>query len=283
MYKLIDGKSISTEIINELKTRVDCLKVSGKNIVLADILVGDDPASLVYANSKSKKFNELGIEFNLIRLDSSISESELINKIIDLNNDQSISGIFVEMPLPSHICANKVVDMILPNKDLDGFSKMSLGALFSGENGFYPCTAEGIVELLKRSNIEISGKHCVVVGRSNVVGKPVAILLLKENATVTICHSKTKNLEEICKMADILIVAIGKAKFIDDKYVKEGAIVVDAGINRIEKDGKSIICGDVDFDKVANHTSFITPVPGGVGPMTTTMLIRHCVKCLNYE
>ena len=283
MYKIIDGKSISIEILNELKLKIDSLKAVGKNIVIADILVGDDPASLVYANSKLKKFNELGIKFDLVRFDSSISENVLINKIVELNDNNSINGIFVEMPLPSHINANKVVNKISPNKDLDGFSNISLGTLYSGERGFYPCTAEGIIELLKRSNIEIEGKHCVVVGRSNVVGKPVSLLLLKENATVTICHSKTKNMQEICKSADILIVAIGKAKFIDEKYVKEGAIVVDAGINRIECEGKMVTCGDVDFDKVAEHSSYITPVPGGVGPMTIVMLAKHCVETLNYE
>lgn len=281
MYKIIDGKSIANEILKELKSKIDKLDINEK-IVLADVLVGDNPASIVYANSKLKKFNELGIKFDLIKLDGGISEERLIDKIVELNNDTAVNGIFVEMPLPSHINSNNVVDQISPNKDLDGFSKASLGSLFSDEKGFYPCTAEGIIELLKRSCIEISGKRCVVVGRSNVVGKPVAMLLLKENATVTICHSKTKNMEEICKSADILIVAIGKAKYIDEKYIKDGAIVVDAGINRIDCDGKSIICGDVDFDRVANYTSYITPVPGGVGPMTTAILIKHCVETLNH-
>lgn len=283
MYKIIDGKTISNEILNELKTKINNLSIIGKNIVLADILVGDDPASLVYANSKSKKLSEFGIKFNLIKLDCCISENELINKIVELNNDQNINGIFIEMPLPSHIHSNKVIDKISANKDIDGFSTLSLGRLFSGERSFYPCTAEGIVELMKRSNIELEGKHCVIIGRSNIVGKPVAMLLLKENATVTICHSKTKNLKEICKSADILVVAIGRAKLIDDEYVKEGAIVIDAGINKIDSEGKSIVCGDVDFEKVANLTSYITPVPGGVGPMTTTMLIKHCIESLNYE
>ena len=204
-------------------------------------------------------------------------------RINDLNNDKKINGIFIEMPLPPHIDSNNVIDKISYKKDVDGFGTISLGALFSDKKGFYPCTAEGIVELLKKSNIRIAGKHCVVLGRSNIVGKPVAMLLLKENATVTICHSKTNNLEEICRTADILIAAVGKAKFIDEKYVKDGAVVIDAGINKIFENGKSIVCGDVDFEKVANYTSYITPVPGGVGPMTTTILIKHCVETLDYE
>ena len=283
MYKIIDGKSIANEILNELKNKINTLNASGKRIVLADVLVGDDPASLVYVNSKKKKFNEIGIEFNLIQFEKSISENELVDRINVLNNDTNVNGIFIEMPLPQHINPNRVIDKISYKKDVDGFGKISLGTLFSGEKGFYPCTAEGIIELIKRSGVEISGKHCVVICRSNLVGKPVAMLLLNENATVTICHSKTINLEEICKTADILIVAIGKPKFIDDRYVKDGAVVIDAGINRIDNDGKSVICGDVDFTKASMHSSYITPVPGGVGPMTTTMLIKHCVETLEYE
>lgn len=283
MYKIIDGKSISNVILDDLRNKINDLKIAGKQVILADVFVGDNPASIVYVNSKIKKFDEVGIKLNLIRFKNNITEDELISRINDLNNDKKINGIFIEMPLPPHIDSNNVIDKISYKKDVDGFGTISLGALFSDKKGFYPCTAEGIVELLKKSNIRIAGKHCVVLGRSNIVGKPVAMLLLKENATVTICHSKTNNLEEICRTADILIAAVGKAKFIDEKYVKDGAVVIDAGINKIFENGKSIVCGDVDFEKVANYTSYITPVPGGVGPMTTTILIKHCVETLDYE
>lgn len=283
MYKIIDGKSISNVILDDLRNKINDLKIAGKQVILADVFVGDNPASIVYVNSKIKKFDEVGIKLNLIRFKNNITEDELISRINDLNNDKNINGIFIEMPLPPHIDSNNVIDKISYKKDVDGFGTISLGALFSDKKGFYPCTAEGIVELLKKSNIRIAGKHCVVLGRSNIVGKPVAMLLLKENATVTICHSKTNNLEEICRTADILIAAVGKAKFIDEKYVKDGAVVIDAGINKIFENGKSIVCGDVDFEKVANYTSYITPVPGGVGPMTTTILIKHCVETLDYE
>ena len=283
MYKIIDGKSISNVILDDLRNKINDLKIAGKQVILADVFVGDNPASIVYVNSKIKKFDEVGIKLNLIRFKNNITEDELISRINDLNNDKNINGIFIEMPLPPHINSNNVIDKISYKKDVDGFGTISLGALFSDKKGFYPCTAEGIVELLKKSKIRIAGKHCVVLGRSNIVGKPVAMLLLKENATVTICHSKTNNLEEICRTADILIAAVGKAKFIDEKYVKDGAVVIDAGINKIFENGKSIVCGDVDFEKVANYTSYITPVPGGVGPMTTTILIKHCVETLDYE
>ena len=283
MYKLIDGKIIAKTIQDDLKDRISVLNEAGKNIVIADIIVGDDPSSNVYVNSKIKKFHEIGIEFNLISLPESTKEEELITKVEELNNDANVNAIFIELPLPRHINELNVINRIDPHKDVEGFGDKSLGAMLKGANSFVPCTAEGILELIKRSGIEISGKNAVVIGRSNIVGKPVAMLLLKENATVTICHSKTKNLKEICKSADILVAAIGKANFVDDTYIKEGAIVIDAGINRINVNGENKICGDVDFDKVANHTSYITPVPGGVGPMTVTMLIKHCVDTLNYE
>ena len=283
MYNIIDGNQISKDIIEELKKKANILNVTGKNRVLVDILVGNDEASKVYIENKKNKFNYVGIKYNQVLLPDNITEKELINKIDEYNNNLDTNAIFIELPLPKHINEKNIIDKIVPNKDVDGFSVKSLGSLFQGNQSFYPCTAEGIVELLKKSNIEITGKHCVVLGRSNIVGKPVALLMLKENATVTICHSKTKDLKEICKSADILIVAIGKSKFIDDTFIKEGAIVVDAGIHRDVIDGKKVICGDVDFDKVAKHTSYITPVPGGVGPMTVTMLIKHCLDTVDYE
>ena len=283
MFKLIDGNSISNDILEELKNQASILNVTGKNRVLVDIFVGDDEASKVYIENKKKKFNFVGLKFNQVNLPSNTTEEELIRIIEKYNNDIDTNAIFVELPLPKHINEKNIIDRIDPCKDVDGFGIKCLGSLIQGASSFFPCTAEGIIELLKRSKIEISGKHCVVIGRSNIVGKPVAILMLNENSTVTICHSKTKELKSICKSADILIVAIGKPKLIDDSYIKEGAIVIDAGIHRSIVDGKKVICGDVDFDKVAPHTSYITPVPGGVGPMTVTMLIKHCIDTVNCE
>lgn len=283
MYKIIDGKQISNTILEELKNKANVLNVTGKNRVMTDILVGDDEASKIYIENKKKKFHDIGLKFNLVNLSSDIAEDELIAIINKYNNDIDTNAIFVELPLPKHINEKNIIDKIVPNKDVDGFSSSNLGTLFQGNKGFYPCTAEGIIELFKRSNIDISGKHCVVVGRSNIVGKPVALLMLKENATVTICHSKTTDLKSICKTADILIAALGKPKFIDDSYIKPGAVVIDAGMHRININNQKVVCGDVDFDKVAPLTSYITPVPGGVGPMTVTMLIKHCIDTADYE
>ena len=283
MYKIIDGNLISKIILDELKNRANILNVTGKNRVLVDILVGDDEASKVYIENKKKKFEYVGLKFKQIILPNDISENDLILEIEKQNNNIDTNAIFVELPLPNHINEKNIIDKIKPSKDVDGFSKINLGSLLQGNEGFYPCTAEGIIELLKKSNIDIEGKHCVVIGRSNIVGKPVALLMLKENATVTICHTKTKNIKEISKTADILIVANGKAKSIDSSYVKENAIVIDVGIHREIVNGQKIVCGDVDFDDVASHTSYITPVPGGVGPMTVTMLIKHCIETINYE
>lgn len=283
MYRIIDGNTISKKILEELKNKANILNVTGKNRVLTDILVGDDEASKIYIENKKKKFHDIGLKFNLVNLPGDIEESELIAIINKYNNDIDTNAIFVELPLPKHINENNIIDKIDPKKDVDGFSSYNLGALFQGTKGFYPCTAEGIIELVKRSNIDIFGKHCVVVGRSNIVGKPIALLMLKENATVTICHSKTDDLSTICKTADILIAALGKPKFIDDTYIKPGAVVIDAGIHRILINNQKIVCGDVDFDKVAPLTSFITPVPGGVGPMTVTMLIKHCIDTADNE
>ena len=283
MYKIIDGNSISKKILEELKNKANILNVTGKNRVMTDILVGDDEASKIYIENKKKKFHDIGLKFNLVNFPNNIEESELISIINKYNEDIDTNAIFVELPLPKQINESNIIDKINPNKDVDGFSSNNLGALFQGTKGFYPCTAEGIIELIKRSNIEISGKHCVVVGRSNIVGKPVALLMLKENATVTICHSKTEDLRSICKTADILIAALGKPKFIDDSYVKPGAVVIDAGMHRVLVNNQKVVCGDVDFDKVAPLTSFITPVPGGVGPMTVTMLIKHCIDTADNE
>lgn len=283
MYKIIDGKKISNEIIASIKEQVILLSKENKFINIVDIKVGNDEASSIYMEAKGKKLTDIGINFTPHILPDTINEKELLSYIDTLNNDKNVDGIFLELPLPKSFNEKNVIDHINYKKDVDGFNIKNVGALASGLEGFYPCTAEGIVELIKKSNIDIKGKHCVILGRSNVVGKPVALLMLNENATVTICHSKSENLKEICKTADILIVAIGKKKFIDESYIKEGAVVIDAGINRDIIDGKKIVCGDVDFDKVAPHTSYITPVPGGVGPMTIAMLMKHLIKTKSNE
>ena len=247
MAKRIDGKVISKQIKDELKEEVAQLKAKGIEGSLAVIQVGNDPASSVYVNNKKKACEYIGIGSISYELPEETTEAELLDIIEDLNKREDVCGILVQLPVPKHI-------------DVDGFHPQSVGAMTIGEPGFLSCTPAGIIQLLKRSNIEIEGKHCVVIGRSNIVGKPMALLMLRENATVTIAHSKTKNLKELCKQADILIVAIGKPKFIDESYVKEGAVVIDVGIHRNEENK---LCGDVDFEKVEPHTSAITPVPGG--------------------
>jgi methylenetetrahydrofolate dehydrogenase (NADP+)/methenyltetrahydrofolate cyclohydrolase len=275
MYKIIDGKKISQEIKDELKEKVATLKGQGKEICLAVIQVGNDPASSVYVGNKKKACAYIGIESLSYELPEETTQEELLDLVEKLNNDDKVNGILVQLPLPKQIDEEKVIQTIAPQKDVDGFNEKNVGALVVGSKGFVSCTPYGIIQLLKRSGVEISGKHCVVIGRSNIVGKPMSLLLLRENGTVTICHSRTKNLKEITSQADILVVAIGKPKFIDETYVKEGAVVIDVGIHR---DENNKLCGDVDFDRVAPHTSAITPVPGGVGPMTIAMLMHNCVS-----
>ena len=274
MYQIIDGKAISTALKEELKAKVDALKAQGVELCLAVILVGEDPASTVYVNNKKKACEFIGIKSLSYELPETTSQDELLALIDKLNADESVNGILVQLPLPKHINEDAVIQAISPKKDVDGFHPQSVGALCIGQKGFVSCTPAGIIELLKRSNVEIEGKECVIIGRSNIVGKPMSLLMLRENATVTVCHSRTKNLKEVAKRADILIVAIGKPRMINAEYVKEGAVVIDVGIHRLE--GKKL-CGDVDFDDVAPHTSMITPVPGGVGPMTIAMLMKNCV------
>ena len=277
MTKIIDGKQISLDIKNELKEKVAKYKEQGIEITLAVVKVGNDPASAVYVRNKEKACEYVGINSKTLALPEETTEEELLNVVKELNEDKNVNGILVQLPLPKHIDESKVLLTIDSTKDVDGFHPQSVGAMTIGEPGFLSCTPAGIIQLLKRSNIEIEGKHCVVIGRSNIVGKPMALLMLRENATVTIAHSKTKNLKELCKQADILIVAIGKPKFIDESYVKEGAVVIDVGIHRNEENK---LCGDVDFEKVEPHTSAITPVPGGVGPMTIAMLMNNCVESM---
>lgn len=275
MYQIIDGKKISQEIKDELREKVTAFKEQGKTFTLAVIQVGNDPASSVYVNNKKKACAYIGIESRSYELPQETTEEELLDLVRELNEDNTVGGILVQLPLPEHIDEDKVLLAISPEKDVDGFHPMNVGNLSIGRPGFVSCTPAGIIQLLKRSGVEIQGKECVVLGRSNIVGKPMAMLLLRENGTVTVCHSRTKNLKEITKRADILVVAIGKPKFVDASYVKEGAVVIDVGIHRNE-DNK--LCGDVDFDSVAPHTSAITPVPGGVGPMTIAMLMNNCVE-----
>ncbi|XME00993.1 bifunctional methylenetetrahydrofolate dehydrogenase/methenyltetrahydrofolate cyclohydrolase FolD [Lachnospiraceae bacterium C1.1] len=275
--KIIDGKAISAQIKDEVR---DKIAAEGIKASLAVILVGEDPASTVYVNNKKKACEYCGIESISYELPETTSEAELLELIDKLNKDDKVTGILCQLPLPSHINEDKVIDAISPLKDVDGFSKLSVGALSIGAEGFVSCTPAGIIQLLKRSGIEISGKRCVVMGRSNIVGKPMAMLLLRENGTVTITHSKTENIREITKTADILVAAIGKPKMVDSSYVKEGAVVIDVGIHRLdpEKNNGKKLCGDVDYEDVSKVASAMTPVPGGVGPMTIAMLMYNTLE-----
>lgn len=275
MPLLIDGKKISTEIKDELKVTVEELKKQGVETCLAVIQVGNDPASSIYVRNKKRACAYVGIESLSYELPEETTEEELAKLVKELNENDKVHGILVQLPLPKHINADTIIRTISPDKDVDGFHPESVGRLCIGEPGFVSCTPAGIIQLLKRSGIEIEGKECVVVGRSNIVGKPMSILLLRENGTVTITHSRTKDLKEVTGRADILVVAIGKPKFITEDYVKEGAVVIDVGMHRNEENK---LCGDVDFDDVKDKVSAITPVPGGVGPMTIAMLMYNCVE-----
>ena len=278
MTQIIDGKKISQEIKDELREQVAKLKKQGTNVSLAVIQVGNDPASSVYVRNKKLACEYIGIQSLSYELPEETSEEELVGLVQKLNEDPTVNGILVQLPVPEHINADKIIQTISPDKDVDGFHPQNVGKLVIGEKGFVSCTPAGIIQLLKRSGIEITGKHCVVIGRSNIVGKPMALLMLRENATVTVAHSKTHNLKEICQNADILIVAIGKPQFITADYVKDGAVVIDVGIHR---DENNKLCGDVKYDEVAPKASAITPVPGGVGPMTIAMLMHNCLESFN--
>ncbi len=280
MTQIIDGKAISTKIKEELRDKVTALKEEGKSVGLAVIQVGSDPASSVYVSNKKKACEFIGITSFSYELPQETSQTILLEIIEELNRRSDVHGILVQLPLPNHIREDVIIRAIDPKKDVDGFHPQSVGALCIGQPGYLSCTPAGIIELLKRSNIEISGKECVIVGRSNIVGKPMALLMLRENATVTIAHSRTQDLEAVCKRADILIVAVGIPKFINNDYVKEGAVVIDVGIHR-NKENK--LCGDVDYERVVSHCSAITPVPGGVGPMTIAMLMHNCVESLSLQ
>lgn len=273
MAEIIDGKLVSKAVREKIKEETSILKEKyGITPGLAVILVGDDPASAVYVRNKHKGCLEVGFESYEIKMPADISEQELLDKIDELNGDDKVNGILVQLPLPKHISEEKVINRILPEKDVDAFHPQNVGKIMIGNYDFLPCTPAGIMELLSFYGVDLTGKECVVVGRSNIVGKPMAMLLLAKNGTVTVCHSRTKCLSEVTKRADVLVVAIGKAGFITDDMIKPGAVVVDVGINRLA-DGK--LAGDVDFAGASEVASMITPVPGGVGPMTITMLLRN--------
>ena len=272
--KILDGKAVSLKVKESVKVRADELKKFGVEPTLAVVLVGEDKASQTYVRAKEKACNEYGIKSVAHRLSENTTQNELLALINVLNLDDSIHGILVQLPLPKHIDTNVVLAAIDPRKDVDGFHAVNVGKLVSGLDGFVPCTPLGVMEILKEYDIEVAGLNAVVIGRSNIVGKPMANLLLNASATVTVTHSKTKNLKEICKNADLIVAAIGKPFFLKADMVKDGAVVVDVGINRLD-DGRLV--GDVDFDEVAPKCSYITPVPGGVGPMTIAMLLNNTI------
>ncbi len=269
--KLIDGKIISSSVKERVKTEVAVLKEQGVTTGLAVIIVGEDPASKVYVANKKKACEDLGIISEEYALPETTTQEELLNLIDELNKKPSINGILCQLPLPRHLDEQAVINAILPEKDVDAFHPQNVGKIMLGDYDFVPCTPAGIMEMLAYENIDITGKNCVVIGRSNIVGKPMGMLLLHKNGTVTICHSRTKDLTEVCKQADILVAAVGRPNFVTADMVKTGAVVIDVGINRV--DGKLV--GDVDFENVKEKCSAITPVPGGVGPMTIAMLMQN--------
>ena len=275
MYQVIDGKKISQEIKDELREKAARMREQGIERTLAVVQVGADPASSVYVRNKKKACEYVGVRSLSYELPEETGEEELLGIIRELNEREDVNGILVQLPLPSHINEERVLLAISPEKDVDGFHPVNVGNLSIGRPGYVSCTPAGVIQLLKRSGISIQGKECVVLGRSNIVGKPMAMLLLRENGTVTVCHSRTENLREITRRADILVAAVGKPRMVDETYVKDGAVVIDVGIHR-DEDNK--LCGDVDFESVAPKTSYITPVPGGVGPMTIAMLMANCVE-----
>lgn len=280
MAKQIDGKKISAEVREQVKKEVDALKAKGITPCLAVIQIGDDAASSVYVNSKQAACTKVGIESRNFVLPSATTQTELVELIERLNADAQVNGILLQLPVPAHINADEVINAIAPGKDVDGTSIRNAGALYIGAPGFVACTPAGVIELLHRNGVEMEGKECAVLGCSNIVGKPMAMLLMRENATVTICHSKTRNLEQITRRADIVVVAIGRKRFIDARYIKPGAIVIDIGMHRDEQGN---LCGDVDYASVEPVAGAITPVPGGVGPMTTAMLLSNCIQAAKLQ
>lgn len=273
MAKILDGKAVSQRVKNALKDETEkFVEKYGIRPGLAVVIVGDDPASRVYVNSKKKACAEIGYYSEEHALPESTTEGELLSLVEKLNGDEKIHGILVQLPLPKHIDEEKIINAINPKKDVDAFHPVNVGKIMIGNFDFLPCTPAGVMELINEAGIDLTGKNCVVVGRSNIVGKPQAMLLLHKNATVTICHSKTKNIKEITKNADVLVAAVGRAQMFDGDYIKDGAVVIDVGMNRLEN--KKLV-GDVDFESAAKKASCITPVPGGVGPMTIAMLMKN--------
>ncbi|MCC7203221.1 MAG: bifunctional methylenetetrahydrofolate dehydrogenase/methenyltetrahydrofolate cyclohydrolase FolD [Nitrospirae bacterium] len=277
--KIIDGKSVARHIIENIAKEVNKLRHEGIHPGLAVVLVGNNPASMVYVRNKGEACRSAGIYSEEHRLPEDASEDELLRLIERLNNDNKINGILVQLPLPERINKDNVLKAISPEKDVDGFHEINMGRLITGQDGLVPCTPLGIIKLLDHYHITVEGKNAVIVGRSNIVGKPVALMLLNRNATVTICHTRTKNMQEVCRQADILIAAVGRSHMISGDMIKEGAVVVDVGINR-QADGK--LAGDVDFERASEKASWITPVPGGVGPMTIAMLLYNTVKAARH-
>ncbi|MBQ9376135.1 MAG: bifunctional methylenetetrahydrofolate dehydrogenase/methenyltetrahydrofolate cyclohydrolase FolD [Ruminococcus sp.] len=272
MSNIIDGKAVSAQVKERIRLETEKLKEQGIEIGLAVVIVGDDPASKVYVRNKKLACEAVGFTSYEYALPAETTEEELLDLVKKLNNDDKVNGILVQLPVPKHINDKVVIDNILPEKDVDAFHPVNVGKIMIGDYNFLPCTPAGVMELIESTGTDVAGKECVVIGRSNIVGKPQAMLLLHKNGTVTICHSKTKNLKEVCARADILVAAVGRAKMITSEYVKEGAVVIDVGMNR-DENGK--LCGDVDFEDCKDKAGFITPVPGGVGPMTIAMLMQN--------
>ena len=280
MYKIISGKEVSEAVKLRVSDEVKNLKSNGIETCLAVILVGDDPASRVYVNNKKKACEFCGIRSLEYVLPEETKEEELIELVEKLNNDKSVNGILCQLPLPKHLDEKKVLNLIKPEKDVDAFHPENVGHIMIGDFNFLPCTPAGIMEMLRYENIDLDGKNCVVIGRSNIVGKPMAMLMLKENATVTICHSRTKNLKEVVAGADVIVAAVGRPNFVTADMVKDGAVIIDVGINRMD-DGK--LCGDVDFEACKEKASYITPVPGGVGPMTIATLMQNTITATRIQ
>ena len=280
MSQIIDGKAVSAKVKEEIRLETEKLKAQGVEIGLAVVIVGNDPASQVYVRNKEKACETVGFNSFKYALPEETTEEELLALVDKLNNDDKVDGILVQLPLPKHLDDKIIINNIRPDKDVDAFHPVNVGKIMIGDYSFLPCTPAGVMELIKSTGTEIAGKECVVIGRSNIVGKPQAMLLLQKNGTVTICHSKTKNLKEICLGADILVVAIGRAKFITGDMIKEGAVVIDVGMDR-DENGK--LCGDVDFESAEKRAGYITPVPGGVGPMTIAMLMKNTLTAAKQQ
>ncbi len=272
MSNIIDGKAVSAQVKERIRLETELLKKNGVEVGLAVVIVGDDPASKVYVRNKKKACETVGFNSYEYALPAETTEEELLSLVEQLNNDDKVNGILVQLPLPSHLDDKVIINNILPEKDVDAFHPVNVGKIMIGDYNFLPCTPAGVMELIASTGTDVAGKECVVIGRSNIVGKPQAMLLLHKNGTVTICHSKTKNLKEVCSKADILVAAVGRAKMITSDYIKEGAVVIDVGMNR-DENGK--LCGDVDFEGCKEKAGYITPVPGGVGPMTIAMLMQN--------